>query len=479
MFPVRIKRRLIAAGMLSLGGCATVGPDYTGAPEMDVPSAWNHQTAETSQTQQDLSRWWLKLNDPILSSLIERANNNSLDMRFAIARVEQAEAQYGIAASQLYPTVDAVGSSVREKTSEQLTGFPSRITDYQSIGASLNWEIDLFGRIRRQTEAAEANVAASVENYRDVLVVLNAEIARTYVMTRTLQKRLALANQNVANQRETLRIVKARYKAELTSALDVNQAEQNLAGSESTIPLLNAALAQSINRLAVLLGQTPGTLNDELGAVQPIPVIPEDIVISIPRDVVRQRPDIRRAERQLAAQTASIGVATADLYPRLSLSGMFGFATSSANILDASSNFWRFGPNLVWNVFDAGRTQSQIKIEDAKAEQARVVYEKTVLSAFEDVEAGLINYREELSRLTYLNKSVDASKKTVKIAKSQYKNGLTNFQTVLDAERVLFAQEDRLADSKGALVNYLVGIYRAMGGGWNAAQVIQQINQEK
>lgn len=312
-----------------------------------------------------------------------------------------------------------------------------------------------------------------------MLVVLNAEVASTYTTLRTLQKRLALANQNVANQRQTLKVVKARYRAELTSELDVNQAEQNLAGSESAIPLLNAALAQSMNRLATLLGQQPGTLNAELAAPQPIPSVPGSLALAIPRDVLRQRPDLRRAERQLAAQTANIGVATADLYPRLSLTGAFGFATASSNLLDSSAQFWQFGPNLTWNVFDAGRTRSRIKIEDAKAEQARAAYEKTVLGAFEDVEAGLINYREERKRLGHLHNSVNSAKKTVRIAKSQYKNGLTNFQTVLDAERVLFAQEDRLADSEGALVRYVIGIYRAMGGGWDATQAITDSDEEK
>lgn len=465
----RIKKILSCIYIMFLAGCAAVGPDYQGPPEVDVPEAWNHQTVQTSQIQEDLSQWWTKLNDPMLTSLIERANQSSLDLRIALARIDEAEAQYGVATSQFYPTVNALGSLTRERPSEDLIGFPTRTENFQSIGGSLGWEIDLFGRIRRQTEAAEANVEASVENYRDVLVILNAEIARTYISTRTLQKRLALANQNVANQRETLQVVIARYNAELTSELDVTQAEQNLASSESAIPLLKAALAQSINRLAVLLGQAPGTLNRELAQPQPIPPISNHIVLAIPRDILRQRPDIRRAERQLAAQTANIGVATADLYPRLSLTGAFGFATSSGSLLSSSANFWSFGPNLVWNVFDAGRNQNLVNIEDAQAEQARAAYEKTVLGAFEDVEAGLINFNEEYDRFNFLNVSVNSAKKTVKIAKSQYENGLSNFQAVLDAERVLFAQEDLLADSEGALVRYLIGIYRAMGGGWNTA----------
>lgn len=469
MLRMKIKQGFMCISALLLASCAAVGPDYQ-APEVNVPEAWNHQLGQNPNSPKDLSRWWENFNDPELSSLIERASTGSFDLQIALTRIDEAEAQYGVAASQYYPTVDAIAVTRRSRIGSNVTGLlPSRTDNFEAIGSSLNWELDLFGRIRRQTEAAEANVAASVENYRDVLVVLNAEVARTYTEVRTLQKRLDLANKNVANQRKTLKIVQARYRSELTSELDVNQAEQNLASSESTIPLISSALARSINRLAVLLGQQPGTLNKELAEVKTIPSTLADITLMIPRDIVRQRPDIRRAERQLAAQSANIGVATADLYPRLSLTGLLAFSASSGSLLSNDSKLWSFGPNLSWNVFGGGRTRSRIEIANAQAERARAAYEKTVLGAFEDVEAGLINYSEERKRLSYLEKSVASAKKTVKIARSQYKNGLTNFQTVLDAERVLFAEEDRFADSEGALVRYLIGIYRAMGGGWEIA----------
>ncbi|UTW44941.1 efflux transporter outer membrane subunit [bacterium SCSIO 12696] len=463
--PKKLLGPIVGLATLVLAGCAVVGPDYDAPPKVDVPDAWNHQLGGSAQ---DLSQWWQQLNDPALESLIARANSSSLDLRIALARIEEASAQYGVASSASYPSVDVIGSARRSSVGGDVVDIPVSTDDFEAIGSSLAWEIDLFGRIRRQQQAAKAQFEATVEGFRGVQVSLNAEVAQTYVEVRTLQKRLELASKNVSNQRETLKVVKARYKAELTSELDVNQAEQNLAGSESSIPQLNAGLARAVNRLAVLLGQNPGALNTELSKIYPIPVVPDGIALSIPREILRQRPDIRRAERQLAAQTARVGVATANLYPRLSLSGIFAATGSSSE-----STLWSFGPNLSWNIFDASRKRRLIDIEDARVEQARAAYEKTVLAAFEDVESGLIGYQQELQRLKYLNKSVGAAQKTVNVAKSQYKNGLTNFQTVLDAERVLFAEEDRLANSQGMLVRYLVSIYRAMGGGWSQAQAIE------
>ncbi len=472
-FSMRRYKFFLLAGVLMLGGCISVGPDYQGPPDISVPAAWSQHTGQSKRdAQQNLAQWWELLDDPVLTKLIKRADADNLDVLMALSRIDEAQARYGIAASQYYPALDSNMSAGRQKTSENATGFPSRTESYESIGASMGWELDLFGRIRRQNEAAQAGVDVFVEDHRAVLVALNAEIARTYIEVRTLQKRLNLARANVANQRETFDLVQARYKSELTSQLDVHQARQNLASSESMIPLLSAALKKSNNHLAILVGQAPGTLNEEMNDMQPIPAIPDELIVSIPRDVLRQRPDIRRAERDLALQTAQVGMAEADLYHRLSLGGNFGFSAFSGALLSSASNLWSFGPTLVWNIFDAGRIRNNIEIENAQVAQARTAYEKTVLNAFEDVEGSLIDYGEELNRLRFLQESVDAAQHTVKIAKSQYKNGLTSFQTVLDAERVLFAEEDRLADSQGAIVRYFVGIYRAMGGGWNADQAI-------
>ena len=459
--------QIIIFSVLLLNSCTTVGPDYEKAPELEANEAWSYPVEQSEKAQAELATWWEKFNDPKLNSLIKESQTNNLDLQVALSRIELAQAQYGIVSSQNLPTLNAVGTARRTQTPNSVAGLPAGTSTLEAIGSTLNWELDLFGRIKRESEAAQANVDVYVENYRAILVVLNAQIARTYIEIRTLQNRLDLALKNVNNQRETLEVVKARFTADLTSELDVNQAQQNLAASESRLPLLRSYLAQAKNHLAVLLGKRPGSLNSDLKELEAIPQSSEALAIGIPRDIIRQRPDIRQAERQLAAQTALVGVAEADLYPRLSLNGAFGFAQSGdGGLLRASSQFWSFGPSLTWNIFDAGRIRNRIKSENLRVDQARLHYEKTVLSAFEDVEAMLINYSEELNRLKHLNQSVESAQKTVTIAKNQYQNGLTNFQTVLDAERVLFAEEDRFTESQGNSMRYLVGIYRAMGGGW-------------
>lgn len=468
-----MKKILLLASVAVLAGCTTVGPDYAGPPEMALnDAAWTQQSGEGLQPgYQDISRWWTVLDDPVLNALIEQAAAGTPNLRAALSRIDQAGAVYGIAASERYPAIDAAGSASRSESSEAETGLPSQTENFSNIGTALSWELDLFGRIRRQTEAAEAEVEASVEDYRAVLVVLNAEIARTYVEARTLQKRLNLIARNIEIQKKTLELVESRYKAELVSEVDVLQARQNLASSQSAQPLLRAALGRALNRLAVLIGKQPGALHPQLMIQEPIPRVPGEIVVAIPRDVMRQRPDIRRAERRLAAQTARIGVAEADLYPRLNLAGVFAFATGlgGGGLLASEAQKWAFGSNLTWNVLDGGRTRNRIGLEDARAEEARANYEQTVLGAFEDVENSLINFEEESKRLVYLRQSVEAAQKTVEKAEIQYKADLTSFQTVLDAQRVLLAGEDNLANSEGALVGYLVSIYRAMGGGWENA----------
>ena len=470
MKPLATAKTLGTSSLLSLfllSACTTVGPNYEKAPVVEANESWSYPVKESKQTKAQLATWWEQFNDPTLNSLIQRSQLDSLDLQIALSRIEVAEAQYGIVSSQNLPTINAVGTVRRSQTPNSVAGLPNQSSTLEAIGSTLTWEADLFGRIRREIEAAEANVDAYVENYRGILVVLNAEIARTYIEVRALQKRLDLAQKNVSNQRETVSVVEARFAADLTSELDVNQAKQNLASSEANIPVLRAYLARAKNRLAVLLGQRPGSLNEELNDIQNIPTSSQALSLGIPRDIIRQRPDIRQAERQLAAQTALVGVAEADLYPRLSISGVFGFAQSGNNdLLRASSQFWSFGPSLTWNVFDGKRTRNRIKSENLRVDQARLQYEKTVLAAFEDVEAMLINYSEEQIRLKHLQSSVQSAKNTVFIAKSQYQSGLTNFQSVLDAERVLFAEEDRLTESEGNSMRYLVGIYRAMGGGW-------------
>lgn len=456
-------------GTLLMTGCVTTGVDVDklrNIEDIKLPTEWNHNFGTLSDTKTHLQTWWNQLDDAQLTALIERSSSNNLSVQIALKRIEQAQAQYQVSVAGNYPSANLSASVTRERSNSQLTGRPSITENYQRATGLISWEIDLFGRVRQLEESAFAAVDVSVENYRDTLVTLYAQIARTYVALRTLQKQLLIAEKNVANQVTTVELVRTRYEVQLASELDVNQAEQNLVGSQAAIPPIKTAITRTLNRLTTLVGERPGALNSMLVPNNVnIPVAPKEVVVSFPRELVRQRPDIRRAEKQLMVQTALVGVAETARYPRLSLDGTFGLAAFSGELFSKGSDFWRFGPNLTWNIFDAGRTESQVKAQYSVAEQARIGYEQTVLSAFEQVENGLTNYSGELKRLHLLRKSVALANKTARFAKAQYRNGLTNFQTVLDSERVLFAQENQMVASEGALTGYFIDIYRAMGGG--------------
>jgi len=460
----------IIINFIFLSSCSLVGPNYDGAPELDLPQSWNHKLGEDFVAGDiDLTEWWKNLSDPILDELIKEASKDNLNIRMAISRVEEARGNFGIVDSLRFPQLDLEGSVKRSKTSESAS-YTSSITDtYSTLGLDLGWEIDVFGFVRRSVEAADAEIDASVEYYRDVMVVLYSEIAKSYVSARTYQARLQFANDNVKNQKETVGIVAARYEAELVSEIDVFQSKQNLAASEAAIPLLNASLDRTINRLAVLLGKKPGYLQDKLLQPKAIPQPPQKITLFLPAEILRQRPDIRQAERDLAAQTARIGITVAEMYPRFSLGGTIGISKASDN--SGNTEYYSFGPSFTWEVFDAGRHEAEIKVQDERLEQARASYEKTVLTALEEVENALTAYNEEQYRIQKIKNSVDASKNVNEITRARYSAGLIDFQEVLDAQRVVFNQEDDLATSQGELIQHLIDIYWSMGGGWDETQL--------
>ena len=390
--------------ILFLVSCKAVGPDYEGAPELEVPENWDNQLnnefieASVSQTQ-----WWTLFNDPVLNDLISRAAVDNLDAKISLARVEVARANLGIAEGAKLPALDGLGDVSEKSKSKSVSG--DKDTDiYSSIGLDMSWEIDIFGYLRRSIEAADAQLDRSVERYRDVIVILYAEIANNYVALRTAQERLQYALENVKSQKDTLRIVNARYEAELVSEVDLLQSEQNLAAAQSNIPLFHARINELSNSLAILLGKNPGTLNSELKQSYGIPHVPEKTVVQVPREILRQRPDIREAERLLAQETAEVGIATAEEYPRFNLNGTFGYDSKEFdNQFSSDSRYWSFGPNFRWNIFDGGATQAAIEVQDAQVEEARVNYEKRVLRAFEEVENAIKSYKEEKQRNASLN----------------------------------------------------------------------------
>jgi outer membrane protein, multidrug efflux system len=456
--------------LLLVQGCM-VGPDYV-SPDTRMPDRWSQELSEgLREGEADLRTWWTRLDDPALDRLIARASAGNLDLKQAVARIRQARAQFGIATGDIAPSLDAEGQIQTSRISENVAAGvappQSRTDTFYSLGLDASWEIDLWGRIRRNIESAEASLGAQIEDYRDVLVVLYAEVADTYVQIRTLQARIGSALSNVRTQQGALELTINRNRAGLAPDLDVRQAELNLATTQAFVPTLRAALAQSINRLAVLLGQFPSALQAEIAQEAPIPSPPAEVVVGLPTELLRQRPDIRQAERELAAQTAQIGVATADLYPALSLSGAFAFESfSSSDLLQWDSRAFQFGPTLRWNIFDAGRIRSNIVLQEAVTEAALASYEQTVLSAVEEVETAMAAYLQEMQRREALRRSVVAARASVALVETLYRSGLTDFQNVLDTQRSQFTQEDALAESEGLVIQNLIRLYQALGGGW-------------
>ena len=454
---------------IGLPGCL-VGPDYVRpeAPlpnETPMPDAWHEATVEDFQQNESPVRvWWHTFEDPKLVELIARAEQANLDLQQAVARIMEARAQVGVATGQQWPQVEATADYSVGAASAAVVPDGTDTAGVLAGGFAMNWEIDVFGGIRRGIESAEAGFEASIEDYRDVMVALFAEVAASYVDVRAFQLRIAFSQNNVASQRDSLQLTRDRFNAGLTSALDVAQAESNLGETEATIPTLESALEFSLNRLAILLATPPGTLHEELSEAADVPVPPDTIAVGLPAELLRQRPDIRSAERALAAQTAQIGVATADLYPRFSLAGLLTFDVAGPG--DGSGVSWSIVPGMRWNIFNAGRVRSQIRVEEARTEQLFLAYEQTVLLALEEVENSLVAYAKEQARKQKLTEAVDASQRAVDLVRTQYLAGLTNFQNVLDSQRTLFRLQDALAESEGFLSQDLVFVYQALGGGW-------------
>ncbi len=459
------------AGLLLLlltFGCVAVGPDYE-PPKVEMPTTWGEGADPALVPDQAIiQRWWRVFDDPLLARLIEEAEKENLDLRRAVARVREARARLGVARGEFFPEAEAQGSVIRQRSSENRLGIDGRTATFYGVGLDASWELDLFGRISRSVEAATASYQASEEDRGDVLVSLYAEVARTYFTIRTSQARLAAALGNIASQQKVLELTQSRFRNGLATGLDVAQAEQVLAASEAEVPPLNTVLTQAINTMGVLLGKPPGVLFDELSQPEEIPVPPEQVIVGVPADLLRQRPDIRRAERRLAAQTARIGIATADLYPRLSLSGSFAFESVDAgDLFQGSSKAFAFGPTMRWLLFDGARVRNQIQVEDALAEQALYIYEQSVLNALNEVENALTAYLQQRTRLSALQRSVRAAQRSLQLATRLYMDGLVDFQNVLDAQRALFDNENLLAVTRGDSVTTLVQLYRALGGGWD------------
>ena len=456
---------LLALSLLQ--GCK-VGPDYVG-PKANVPDVWHQRATEgLAAGESQVQTWWRVFEDATLDDLIQRAGANNLNLRQALTRIRQARALRGVARGEYFPDVDATGGAARAETSDDFLLIQSTQKNpeyFYDIGFDATWEIDVWGRIARSVEAADADLQASFEDFRDILVMVYAEVAINYFELRAVQDRIRFVEQNIATQTDTVKLTEDRLRAQIAPELDVRQAELNLSRSESILPRLRQKRAQTVHRIGVLLGEHPGALDEPLNVPGTIPSPPESIAVGLPIDLIRQRPDIRRAERELAAQTARIGVRTADLYPRFSLSGAFAFDGTS-DVFDAGKRNWNLGGFFRWNLFDGGRVRNRVAFEKEASDKALARWQQTVLRALEEVENAIAAYREERVRRDALKRSVVAARQSAELVRTLYTTGLTDFQNLLSMERSLLVQEDALAESNGLVVQNLVALYRALGGGW-------------
>jgi len=450
-----------------LTGCMMVGRHYT-EPNAITPDTWHQRVnSDLRSGSSSLESWWRRFNDPTLTRLIRTARESNRDLAIAAERINEARAVRGLAGSQLFPTLDTTGAFSRGRASENI-GSPGGGTtnDFYTAGLDAGWELDFFGGVRRAVESSNASAAATEEFYRDAMVSLLAEVAFAYIQIRTLDERIQLAENNIRNQQESVQLTQDRLDAGLATELDVSQATTNLATTQAVVPALRNQRSIALNRLAVLIGRYPAAADGHLGSSKGIPSPARSAGIGIPADLVRARPDIRAAERQLAAQTARIGIAEADLYPRFSLSGTFQLqALNASNLPESNSRNYAFGPSFRWNIFSAGRIKSQIAIEESRTQQAYLNYENTVLKGIAEVEDALSSVSNERDRATALDAAVTASRKTVELVKSNYREGLIDFQNVLDAERTIFANEDAQAVSRGQIAAAYVSLFKALGGG--------------
>ncbi len=455
------KVALMLAASLSLAGCA-VGPDYRPQPVPPV-AARNLEDAHFA-TLAPATDWWQQFHDPLLASLEQRALASDLDIAIAVERVRAARAAFTESKLDLAPHLPLAASYSRSK--EQQPGFTTDRIDIASYSAGFDasWELDLFGHVRRSAEAAGAELGAQQASLADTRVSVAAEVARNYFQLRGAQRQLAVARENLANQGEALRLTQVRYEAGRVTELDVDSARSRLKATEATLPLFESAAIRASYRLSVLLGLKPGQLDSELMAA-PVQALTEPLPVGDVSDLLRRRPDVRIAERELAAATARVGVTTADLFPRVTVSGFIGFLSGDSSDLGrASSRAWSVAPTVSWPAFDLASTRARLRAAKAESNGALAAYRKAVLAALEDFEGACVNYSRQVARLDSVVQQADASQRAARLATIQYREGSINFLVLLDAQRTELEAEDQVAQAETAVNTGAVAVYKALGG---------------
>ncbi len=484
-----IIRVALGAGVLAFTGCTALGPDFE-TPSAEIKATWDEESQALENG--DLSmQWWSVFNDPTLDRLIELSYEQNLPLQVSGLRIFEARAELGIAVGQQYPQSQQLnGSLTQVGLSDNAPNFvkgPFTEDSYAQAGVGFDaaWELDFWGRYRRGVESASANLGASIADYDNALVSLTSEVARTYLALRTLEVRLEIAIENTATQRRSYNIADVRFRNGAVSELDPSQALSLLKSTESTVPLLASQIRQAKNALSILLGMPPSDLRDILQGPKLIPDTPDALDIGIPADLLRRRPDIRLAELRAASQSALIGVARTDLYPRFALLGSIGLFTSTTNqsdmgdLFDRDSVGYEFGPSASWNIFNYGRLKNRVRVQDARLENLITTYQNTVLEAAREVEDGIAGYLGGTDQRKFLGASVRAAQRSVDLALVQYREGAVDYQRVLDTQQTLLTVQDQHAVVRGNVVESLVAIYKALGGGWEIRAGNAFVNEER
>jgi NodT family efflux transporter outer membrane factor (OMF) lipoprotein len=503
-----VNRRLTALVLaLALPGC-TVGPNFV-PPKPVVtragfwPRAGSQEVRPSATEPQPIdTNWWIVFGDPELTRLEARLATDNLDLATYLARLSESRAQLGVTGAEALPTLQADGSYTRERTSEKGVlslfggsggggsfasqgssangtsgrqgGIPTSSTgstlqpfDLFQYGFDASWEIDIWGHVRREVEAARASVQAAQEEARDTLVSAEAELARDYVELRSTQQQIKITEADLKSFKTTLKLTSERSAAGLSGALDVSTARGEVASAQATLPSLLAQQVQLLNAICLLLGQPPGALDAELATPEAIPPVPPVVPVGLPSELVRRRPDIRAAEAQLRAATADVGVAVADFFPQISLTGSFGLQALQIKTLGSwAARQYGFGPTISLPIFEGGKLRATLRLRKAQEREAAITYRRTVLAAFGDVSNALTSYDQEQTRRVALQEATAADQRSLMLATQRYREGIDSFINVLDAERSLLQSEQQLTTSTATVSTDLVALYKSLGGGW-------------
>ncbi len=470
----------LSALFVLLAACAPVGPDYV-RPDIAVNDQWSQNVRDEFQFEpQDSVAWWQVLDDPVLNQLVELTQQQNNNIKVAGLRVLEARAALGIAVGNQYPQSQVVsGNATQISASESNANTAAGDLNYTqyNLGVGASWEIDFWGRFRRGIESADANLLATLASYDDTLVLLTAQVVDTYAVIRTAEEQLRIGRENLALQQRSYDIVEVLYRYGQSNELDVQQAETLLLSTKATIPDFEVTLRRGHHALSTLLGMPPGDMSALLGAGG-IPVVPEKIVVGVPADLIRQRPDVRRAEMFAIAQNAQVGVAKANLYPSFSISGSLGLAAAGGTdttrtgdsgigeLFRSESLTYSIGPSFVWPFLNYGRIKNNVRVQDARLQQALIQYRETVIQAAREVEDAMVSYVGSQQQDEILTASVISAKRSADLSMLRYKEGFADYQRVLDSQQRLFGQQQRFVANKGAAVRSIAQVYRALGGGW-------------